>query len=132
MVSYRTPLGRVRNLGAAKHGAAHWVSERVTSIALAPLSLWAVFSALTLARTGYEGAVGWLHAPLNAVLTVLLLAVGFVHMQSGLKVVIEDYVHAPLGKTALLLLNLFVCAFFGALAVFCVLKVALGPAAFPA
>ena len=128
MVSYRTPLGRVRGLGAAKHGAAHWISERVTSAALAPLSLWAVFSALTLARTGFDGAALWLHAPLNAVLAVLLLLVGFAHMQAGLKVVIEDYVHTQPGKAVLLLLNLFVCAFFGALAVFCVLKVALGPA----
>jgi succinate dehydrogenase / fumarate reductase membrane anchor subunit len=131
MVSYRTPLGRARGLGSAKHGATHWIAERVSSAALAPLSLWGVFSALSLARTGFDGAVSWLHSPLNAVLSVLLLAVGFQHMQAGLRVVIEDYIHTPLAKAGLLLLNLFVCAFVGALAVFCILKVAFGPAVIP-
>ena len=132
MVSYRTPLGRARGLGSAKHGAGHWISERVTSVALVPLSLWAVCSGLTLSKTGYDGVIDWLHAPLNAVLAMLLLAVGFQHMHAGLKVVVEDYVHAPMQRSVLLLLNLFVCAFGGALAVFCILKVALGPAVIPA
>jgi succinate dehydrogenase / fumarate reductase membrane anchor subunit len=132
MVSYRTPLARARGLGAAKHGAGQWISERVTSIALVPLSLWAICSGLTLAKVGYEGAAAWLHSPFNAVLAVLLLAVGFQHMQAGLRVVIEDYVHGNLNRSALLLANLFVCVLGGALAIFCILKVALGPAAIPA
>jgi succinate dehydrogenase / fumarate reductase membrane anchor subunit len=129
MVSYRTPLARVRGLGSAKSGAGHWVSERVTSIALVPLSLWAVCSGLTLSKVGYDGANAWLHAPLNAVLSALLLAVGFQHMQAGLRVVVEDYIHSPLNRSALLLLNLFVCVLGAALAIFCILKVAFGPAA---
>ena len=51
----------------------------------------------------------WLHAPLNAVLLALLIAVGFCHMQLGMRVVVEDYIHKPMTKAALLLLNLFVC-----------------------
>jgi succinate dehydrogenase / fumarate reductase membrane anchor subunit len=128
MVSYRTALGRARGLGAAKHGAGVWIAERVSSIALVPLSLWAVCAALSLSRASYEGTLIWLRSPLNAVLSVLLLAVGFQHMQAGLRVVIEDYIHTPLNKAALLLLNLFVCTFGGALAIFCILKVAFGSA----
>ena len=131
MVSYRTPLGRARGLGSAKHGAGHWMSERVTSIALVPLSLRAVCSGLTLAKVGYDGTVAWLHSPLNAVLAVLLLAVSFQHMHAGLRVVVEDYVHTTLAKSACLLANLFVCALGGSLAIFCILKVALGSAALP-
>ena len=128
MVSYRTPLARARGLGAAKHGAGHWLSERVTSIALVPLSLWAVVAALRLSKVGYDGAVAWLHDPVNAVLSVLLLAVGFQHMHAGLRVVVEDYIHTPLNRSALLLVNLFVCVLGAALAIFCILKVALAAA----
>ncbi len=132
MVSYRTPLARARGLGSAKHGAGLWVSERVTSIALVPLSLWAVCSGLTLARVGYIGAAAWVHSPLNAVLSILLLAVSFQHMHAGLRVVIEDYMHTPMSRNAALLTNLFVCTLAAALAIFCILKVAFGSAAIPA
>lgn len=128
MVSYRTGLGRARGLGSAKHGVGQFIIERVTAIALIPLVLWAVYSALILSLATYQGAVIWLRSPVNAVLLVLLLAVGFKHMQVGLRVVIEDYIHKPLGKSICLLLNLFVCAGGAALAIFCVLKVAFGGA----
>lgn len=125
MVSYRTSLGRARGLGSAKHGVGHWISERVSSVALVPLSLWGVISALSLSRVGYEGAAAWLQSPLNAVLAALLFAVSFQHMHAGLRVIVEDYIHTPGAKASLLLLNLFVCVLGGAVAVFCILKVAL-------
>jgi succinate dehydrogenase / fumarate reductase membrane anchor subunit len=123
MAGYRTSLGRARGLGSAKHGVGHFIAERVTAIALIPLVVWGIWSAIVVARGGYEGAITWLGSPVNAVLLVLTLLTGFWHMQLGLRVVIEDYVHG-LSKTALLLLNLFVCVLFAALAVFAVLKVA--------
>jgi succinate dehydrogenase / fumarate reductase membrane anchor subunit len=125
MVSYRTALGRAKGLGSAKHGVSHWISERVSSVALVPLSLWAVCSALTLSRLGYDGTQAWLRSPLNAVLAALLVVVSFQHMHAGLRVVVEDYVHKTETKAACLLLNLFICVLFGALAVFSILKVAL-------
>ncbi len=126
MVSYRTPLSRARGLGAAKHGVTHWIGERVSSIALVPLTLWAVFAVLRLAAGDYAFAVHWIGQPLNATLMVLLLAISFWHMHSGLGVVIEDYIHVTLNKSALLILNLFVCGLAGALAIFSILKVAFG------
>lgn len=125
MSGYRTPLKRARGLGAAGHGAGHWISERVTSIALVPLTLWAVFAALRLAPYNYDSAMAWVRQPLNAVLLVLLFAVGFLHMHAGLRVVVEDYIHKPLSKSALLVLNLFVCGLGAGLAIFAILKVAL-------
>jgi len=125
MVSYRTSLGRAKGLGAAKHGVGNWMSERITSVALVPLSLWAVFSVLTLTRTGYDDAVLWLHSPINAVLAALLMLISFQHMHAGLRVVVEDYIHKPGTKATLLVLNLFVCVLFAALALFSILKVAL-------
>ncbi len=125
MVSYRTPLGQARGLGSAKHGVGAWLTERVTSVALVPLSLWGVFSAISLSRGGYDETRIWLHAPVNAVLAALLAVVSFQHMHAGLRVVVEDYIHKPTSKALLLLLNLFVCVLGPALAVFCILKVAL-------
>jgi succinate dehydrogenase / fumarate reductase membrane anchor subunit len=124
MVSYRTPLARARGLGAAKHGVGHWIGERVGAIALVPLTLWGVFAVLRLALGDYDFAVAWIGQPLNATLMVLLLGISFWHMHSGLRVVVEDYIHVTLNKTALLVLNLFVCALAGALSIFSILKVA--------
>ena len=126
--NYRTPLSRARGLGSAKHGVGHWISERVGAIALIPLTLWAVFATLQLAAGDYAFATAWIAQPLNAVLMVLLIAISFWHMHSGMRVVVEDYIHTALSKTVLLLINLFVCTLCGALAVFSILKVALGGA----
>ena len=128
MVSYRTPLGRARGLGSAKHGAGHWVSERVSAIALVPLVIWMVYGVLRLSAGDYGFAVHWLQDPLNATLTALTFAVSFWHMHSGVRVVVEDYIHKTLTKTALLLLNLFICGLAGALAIVSILKVALSAA----
>ena len=125
---YRTPLARARGLGAAGHGAGHWISERLSSLALVPLVLWVVYAGLQVAGAGYDGAVAWVRHPLNAVLLGLLLAVSFQHMHAGMRVVVEDYIHKTATKAVLLILNLFVCVLFGALAVFAVLKVALSGA----
>jgi succinate dehydrogenase / fumarate reductase, membrane anchor subunit len=129
MTSYRTPLARARGLGSAKHGVGHWIAERVSAIALVPLVLWAVYAVLTLARTDYYGAVAWLTSNLlNPVLLVLLTAIAFWHMHAGMRVIVEDYIHKHLNKAGLLVLNLFVCVLAGALAIFSILKVALGGA----
>jgi succinate dehydrogenase / fumarate reductase, membrane anchor subunit len=125
---YRTPLARARGLGAAGHGAGNWISERLSSLALVPLVLWVIYAGLQLAGAGYDGAVAWVRHPLNAVLLVLLLATSFQHMHAGMRVVVEDYIHKATTKAVLLILNLFVCVLFGALAVFAVLKVALSGA----
>lgn len=125
---YRTPLARARGLGAAGHGVGHWISERLSSMALVPLVLWVAYAGLRLAGAGYEGALAWVRHPLNAVLLSLLLAVSFQHMHAGMRVVVEDYIQKTTTKAVLLILNLFVCVLFGALAVFAVLKVALSGA----
>jgi succinate dehydrogenase / fumarate reductase membrane anchor subunit len=125
MTSYRTPLGRARGLGSAKHGAGHWLSERVSAIALVPLVIWMVYGILRLSAGDYGFAVHWIQDPLNATLTVLTFAISFWHMHSGVRVVVEDYIHKTLTKSVLLLINLFICGLAGALAIFSILKVAL-------
>ena len=122
--SYRTPLSRARGLGSAHDGVSRFVGERVSAIALAPLSLWAIYAALRIAPGGYDGAVAFLQSPLNAVLAALLIGVSAAHMEMGLRVIVEDYIHVPANKIALLLLNTAVCWLAAALGIVCVLKVA--------
>jgi succinate dehydrogenase / fumarate reductase membrane anchor subunit len=123
--AYRTPLGRARGLGSAKSGVGRFIGERVTSVALIFLVIWGVWSALTLARGGYDGAIQWIGSPVNAVLLLLLAIVGFYHMQVGMTVIIEDYIGKPTTKALLLMANAFACWGGMALTIVCVLKVAL-------
>jgi len=124
MAGYRTSLGKARGLGSAKHGVGGFITERVTAIALVPLTLWGVWSAILVARGGYEDAIAWITSPVNAVLLAVTLVVGFWHMQVGMRVIIEDYIEKAFGRAALLLLNLFACVLACALGVFSVLKLA--------
>ena len=87
--------------------------------------IWGVWSALTLARGGYDGAVHWIASPVNAALLVLLAVAGFLHMQTGMAVIIEDYIGKPATRAALLMLNAFVCWGGLALTVVSLLRVAL-------
>ena len=124
MTSYRTPRSRAAGLGSAKHGVSHWIAERVTSVALVPLSLWAVFAALRIAPMGYEQAVLWLQNPINTTLAVLFAGLSFYHMGLGMQVVIEDYIHRRVTLITLLLLNAFVWFGVGTAAIVAILKVA--------
>ena len=124
MAVIRTPLGRVLGLGSAKHGVGHFIVQRVTAIALIVLVLWGVAAVLTIARSDYDGAVAWLHSPINAALASLLAITAFWHMSLGARVVIEDYFARPATKASLLVANIFVCWLAGALTVLSILKVA--------
>ncbi len=121
---YRTPLRRARGLGSAKHGVEVWIAERVSSLALVPLTLYGVWAAMEIARGGYAGAVAFLQNPFNAVVIALLLGVSFHHMEMGMRVIVEDYLAKPSTRIICLMLNKAVCWSFGAVAVFSVLKVA--------
>jgi succinate dehydrogenase / fumarate reductase membrane anchor subunit len=125
VTSYITYRRRVVGAGSAHHGAGTWLKERVSAIALVPLTLWGLASAAGIAGSGYQGALRWLGSPVNAVLLALTLLIGLYHMQMGLRVAIEDYVHNTAGKVLLLLLNLFFCLALAFVAVFAILKLAL-------
>ncbi|MBO9710902.1 MAG: succinate dehydrogenase, hydrophobic membrane anchor protein [Caulobacter sp.] len=121
---FRTPLSRARGLGASKHGVSHFLTERLSSLALIPLGLWGVFAGLRLAGLGFEGATEWVAIPLNTVLLCLLLVTALIHLQAAIQVVIEDYVEGFVAKSALVIGNLFLCVLGGAVGVVSILKVA--------
>ena len=121
-----TPLGRVRGLGSAQHGGEHWLTERVTSIALLLLGTWLLASLLLLPQLDQRTVLEWLHAPSGAVPMALFVIVGFRHALDGMKVVVDDYVHEPGNNFALNLIMLFLAVGGGALALFALARIAFG------
>jgi succinate dehydrogenase / fumarate reductase, membrane anchor subunit len=96
----RSPLGRARGLGSAHVGSTHWWMQRLTALALVPLSLWFVCAVIRLAGASRDDVAAWLSHPLPLVLMLALIVATFHHMQLGLQVVIEDYVQDHMTKLA--------------------------------
>ena len=122
----RSPLARARGFGPSHGGTHHWWAQRITSIALAPLVLWFAFSLASLGAVEHATASAWFRSPVNAVMALLLIAALFHHMQLGLQVVVEDYVHATGRKFFLLLAIKLASAVLGIGAALSVLRLALG------
>jgi succinate dehydrogenase / fumarate reductase membrane anchor subunit len=102
----RSPLGRARGLGSAKAGAEHWWLQRITAIALVPLTLWFLCGMVRMLGATRDDVVSWMAGPLPIVLMIALVVATFHHLQAGLQVVIEDYVdHAWLRVGSILLVK---------------------------
>jgi succinate dehydrogenase / fumarate reductase, membrane anchor subunit len=128
-VSLRTPLRRVLGAGSAKEGVHHWWQQRLTSVALVPLTVWFVVSILTLPSFDHATVVMWMHGNTTALLLILLVLVATWHSQLGVRVVVEDYVPAPGARTVTLTLLTFLHVLLAAAGIFAVLRIALaGPA----
>ncbi len=124
-MSLRSPLGHARGLGSAKEGVHHFWMQRLTALALIPLTLWFVFSVVQLSAASYPGVLQWVHDPKVAVTLVLFLVALLYHSMLGVQVVIEDYVHHEGLKLASLVLMKFAHLAIAAACIFAVLKVAL-------
>lgn len=124
-MSLRSPLGRVRGLGSAKEGVDHWRMQRLTAIALVPLSLWFVFGLLGAMGGDYESTRNWLSAPLVAAGMLGLIAALFYHATLGLQVVIEDYVSHKGARIAALVALRLIFVLATLIAVVSILKISL-------
>ena len=125
-MSLRSPLSKAIGLGSAKHGFSHWWLQRVTAIALVPLVIWFIVSVISLIGGSHSDAVAWLSSPVNATIMLLFVLSALFHGQTGLQVVIEDYIHIKWLNLSLLLLIKFAAAIMAVLATISVLKVVLG------
>ena len=125
-MKFRTPLARVRGLGSARAGTHHWWMQRLTAIALVPLSMWFVASLISVVSADHATVIAWLHSPLVAILCCALIVATFYHGQLGLQVVLEDYVHSEwLKLTGIVLMNLL-SLLLAATCLFAVLSIAFG------
>ena len=126
-MSLRSPLGRVLGLGSAREGTGHWWAQRVSAVALIPLTLWFMFSLLALPGLDYATVKLWLSYPLSGFLAVLLIAVLSYHSYLGTAEVVEDYVRAAGSKIFSLVLLRFSYVLAGGASIFAILRVAFGP-----
>ena len=124
-----TPLGRVRGLGSARHGAHHWWLERLTSVSTLILFVWFIVSLLRLPEIDRGTVVEWLGAPFGAVPMALLIVSIFWHLKLGLIVVIEDYVHEDGNRLFWVTIVNFLAVLGAGLALFAILKIALSGSA---
>jgi succinate dehydrogenase / fumarate reductase membrane anchor subunit len=125
-MSILNPLQRVRGLGSAKSGTEHWWHQRLTSVALVPLSLFLVILMVSLIGADHATVVARVGHPLVAVGLILTLIAIAWHMQLGMQVIIEDYVNSPAWKVSALLANIFFAVVFAVLGVFAVLTISIG------
>ncbi len=124
--SLRTPLGRVRGLGAAKSGTADFIAQRVSAVALAVLASWFAISVALHLDGSFRSARLWLSEPLNAILMIFLTLATFYHMGAGMRVIIEDYIHRKPSKMILLLANMFLWIGLALASLYAILKVSFG------
>ena len=121
-----TPLKRVRGLGSARSGAHHWWLERLTAVATLILLVWLAASLARLPDLDHRTLAAWLAAPLAAAPMLLLIVSVFWHLKMGLQVIVEDYVHVEGPRLFWIVLINFLSLFGAGLAIFSVLKIALG------
>jgi succinate dehydrogenase / fumarate reductase membrane anchor subunit len=124
-MSLRSPLSRVLGTGSAKDGTGHWWAQRVTAVALVPLTLWFVISLLALPGMDYDTVHDWAAQPANGFLASLMVAVSAYHSYLGSNVIIEDYVHGATKVASLLLLR-FAYVLAGGACIFAILRMAFG------
>jgi succinate dehydrogenase / fumarate reductase membrane anchor subunit len=122
----RTPLARVKGLGASGHGVEHWWLHRVTAVSNIPLIIAFVIIVAALAGSSYERAVAIVSHPLTAIILILAVISVANHMRMGMQIIIEDYVHEKGPKIAAVIANNFYAAIVGVSCIYAILKVSLG------
>ena len=124
-MSLRTPISSVRGHGSAGAGTHHFWVQRVTAVALVPLTIWFLSALLSHVGGSRAEILAWIGQPVVAVAFILLLVAGAYHLKLGLQVVIEDYVYGEGMKLASQLAVTLGCSAVGIASVFAVLKIAL-------
>ena len=125
-MSFRTPLGKVRGLGSAKEGTEHFWKQRLTAVSNLILVSIVIVLLVKLAGADYLTVKRTLAKPQNAILLLLLVLSGIIHMRLGMQSIIEDYVHSEGRKVLALMLNSFFTLVVSLTCVFAILKLSFG------
>ena len=126
MTHLRHPLATAKGLGSAKSGAHHFIVQRLTAVALVPLSIWFLFCVAGRIGTQYAEARGLIAQPLQASLLAAFVIAAFYHAQLGLQVVVEDYVHTKWVEVALQIAIKLGCIFGAIVSLLAIVRIALG------
>jgi len=122
----RTPMSRVRGLGAAHTGTKDFWHQRITSVAGIPLCIALVIIVIALLGRSHAAVVQILGSPIVAIIMLLFIVNTVYHMWIGMQEIIIDYVHEDKLKLATLLGNTFFCFAIGFASAFAILKLSFG------
>ena len=122
----RTPMRRVRGLGAAHSGTQHFWYQRVTSVAGIPLTIALMVIVISLLGRSHAAAVQIIGSPIVAIIMLLFIINIAYHMWIGMQEIILDYVHDDKLKLAILMMNTFFVFTVGFASAFAVLKLSFG------
>lgn len=125
-MSFKTDYKGVVGLGSAKEGTHHFISQRLTAMALIPLGAMFIVPFMRNLGAGHEAVLATYSQPFHALIAIGFLLVAFRHMRLGLQVVIEDYVHAERTRMILMILNALLPRALAVSGAFAVAKIALG------
>jgi succinate dehydrogenase / fumarate reductase, membrane anchor subunit len=126
MSDFRTPLARVRGLGAARDGTEHFWRQRLTAVANIPLTIAFVLIVVSLLGRNHAAVQQILGSPLVAMLMLLFIGSATYHMRIGMQVIIEDYVHGDVLKLLLLMLNTFFTVVVALASAYAIFKLSFG------
>ena len=124
--SMRTPLARVRALGASHSGTGDFWRQRVTAVAMTLLIVPVILVVMTLLGRNQAGAAQILGSPLVAIIMLLFIIASAWHMKIGMQVVIEDYVHNEKLKLATVMANNFFSIAVALASIYAILKLSSG------
>ena len=120
-----SPLKNAEGLGSAKHGLSHWITQRVTAIALVPLTIWFVSIVAMMKDSSYQSSINIVSNPFNATILILLILSMFWHSQLGLQVVFEDYISSKNTRMFCIITMKFFMTTIGVLSALSVIRIAL-------
>jgi succinate dehydrogenase / fumarate reductase, membrane anchor subunit len=124
--SMRTPLGRVRNLGASHSGTSDFWRQRLTAVAMVLLMVPVIVVLMMLLGRNQAGAAQILGSPLVAIILLLFIVASAWHMKIGMQVVIEDYLHHEKLKLAAIMANNFFSVAVALISIYAILKLSSG------
>jgi succinate dehydrogenase / fumarate reductase membrane anchor subunit len=124
--SMRTPLGRVRSLGASHSGTSDFWLQRLTAVAMTLLMLPVIVVVMMLLGRNQAGAAQILGSPLVAIILLLFIVASVWHMKIGMQVVIEDYVHSEIVKLVAIMANNFFSVAVALASIYAILKLSSG------
>ena len=125
-MSLVSPLNKVLGLGSAKGGTEHWWVQRLSAVALVPLSLWLLAAVAGLPDLGYASVTAWVAKPINSILLILFVLTMIYHSHLGVQVIVEDYVHGKGLKAATLVILSLAHLFLACAGVYSVLRIGFG------